>query len=407
MKATSIINAVQAVTKKWAKQRKAEERVASAQARRWQAMVACDRESLKEIVFRHIVDAYEAVSDDGKLPAHARQLMYDVRRRIQDETDEQLNDSYFTQNLLPAFVRENSEATTWDIVFDARGHFHEPHTGHSAALGTLDVRRYLSGTPCGTTEFDPDELFPTHGPENRFGAILFVEKEGFMPLFKAVKLAERYDLGIMSTKGLSNVAARQLVDRVCGENDIPLLVLRDFDKAGFSIAGTLSRDTDRYSFQHSIRVIDLGLRLDDVEAWRLESEAFFIKGGTRAIMENLRRNGATDKEIDFIARQRRRVELNAFRSAALSEFIESKLAQNGIKKVVPDIETLEVAYRRALEIEHIKLRFDRLKKEAESLSKAAKVPPLKRRIAQALKENPAMPWDLVIANLAASASDVS
>ncbi|MEZ6138386.1 MAG: hypothetical protein R3C53_26180 [Pirellulaceae bacterium] len=90
MQAMSIINAVQCVTKKWAKQRKAEERAASAEVRRWQAMVGSDRESLKEIVFRHIEDAYEAVSDDGNLPAHARQIMYDVRRRIQDKTDEQL-----------------------------------------------------------------------------------------------------------------------------------------------------------------------------------------------------------------------------------------------------------------------------------------------------------------------------
>lgn len=407
MKATSIINAVQTVTKKWAKQRKAEERASSAEARRWQAMVGSNRESLKEIVFCHIEDAYDAVSDHGKLPAHARQLMYDVRRRIQDETDEQLKDSYFTQNLLPAYVRENPEAERWDVVFDARGHFHEPHTGQSAALGTLDVRRYLRGKPNGSTEFNPDDLFPTHGPKNRFGAILFIEKEGFMPLFEAVKLAERFDLAIMSTKGLSNVAARQLVDRLCGENKVPLFVLRDFDKAGFSIAGTLSRDTDRYSFTHSVQVVDLGLLLEDVKEWNLGSESFHIKADTYSMKRNLRRNGATEDEIEFIAVKRRRVELNAFRSADLIAFIESKLSKHGIKKVIPNAETLEVAYRRALEIEHIKQRFAKVKAEAKELSESVKVPPLKRRIAKVLKENPAMPWDLVIANLAASAIEVS
>jgi hypothetical protein len=34
----------------------------------------------------------------------------------------------------------------------------------------------------------------------------------------------------MSTKGVSVTAARRLVDDVCGANDIPLLVLHDFDK---------------------------------------------------------------------------------------------------------------------------------------------------------------------------------
>ena len=39
----------------------------------------------------------------------------------------------------------------------------------------------------------------THGPIGCFGAVLFIEKEGFLPLFEKVQLAERYDLAIMST----------------------------------------------------------------------------------------------------------------------------------------------------------------------------------------------------------------
>ena len=46
-----------------------------------------------------------------------------------------------------------------------------------------------------------------------------------MPLFKEVKLAERYDIAIMSTKGMSVTASRELVDQLCAEGDIPLLVL--------------------------------------------------------------------------------------------------------------------------------------------------------------------------------------
>ena len=36
-----------------------------------------------------------------------------------------------------------------------------------------------------------------------------------MPLFESVELARRYDLAIMSTKGQSVVAARQLRGRKC------------------------------------------------------------------------------------------------------------------------------------------------------------------------------------------------
>ena len=62
--------------------------------------------------------------------------------------------------------------------------------------------------------------------------MLFIEKEGFLPLFEAVHLAERYDLAIMSTKGMSSTAARTLIDNLC-RHQVPLLVLHDFDKADF------------------------------------------------------------------------------------------------------------------------------------------------------------------------------
>ena len=133
-------------------------------------------------------------------------------------------------------------------------------------LGTLHVRNYLHRIDkhkVGDLNFNIlERRYPTFGPKNAYGAILFIEKEGFFPLFEEVKLAERYDLAIMSTKGMSVTAARKLVDRLAGDHDIPLLVLHDFDKSGFSIVGTLRRATRRYSFANPIEVIDLGLRLD-------------------------------------------------------------------------------------------------------------------------------------------------
>ena len=62
-----------------------------------------------------------------------------------------------------------------------------------------------------------------------------------MPLFEAVKLAERYDLAIMSTKGMSVTAARELVDVLCGDHGIPLL-----DTAGTSKSRVFyRRDAER------------------------------------------------------------------------------------------------------------------------------------------------------------------
>ena len=87
----------------------------------------------------------------------------------------------------------------------------------------------------------------TYGPDGCFGAVLFIEKEGFLRLFEAVNLAQRHDLAIMSTKGMSNTAAGHSSMTLC-KYQVPLLVLHDFDKAGFSIIGTLRRKTRRFTF---------------------------------------------------------------------------------------------------------------------------------------------------------------
>src|SRR5262249_51904497 len=156
---------------------------------------------------------------------------------IQEATGEILDDKYFTQTLLPDYLNDHPEQTAdWDVIFDARGHFEEPHTQLIVPLGTLEVREYLGSISAMQVAEPPGikaiakALFPTRGPKHRFSAVLFIEKEGFLPLFKAVRLAERFDLAIMSTKGLSVTACRLLADRLCGEYSIPLLVLHDFDK---------------------------------------------------------------------------------------------------------------------------------------------------------------------------------
>ena len=55
-------------------------------------------------------------------------------------------------------------------------------------------------------------------------------------------------------------------------HDIPPLSLHDSDKSGFSIAGMLQRNTQRYGIQNSITTIDFGLDVVDVTAMGLESE---------------------------------------------------------------------------------------------------------------------------------------
>ena len=403
MKSDAIIGAVQGVTKKWAKQRKAEEREASARTNRSYAMTRGYHVSIKNAAWQIMEEAYQKASDNGRLPAHARQVMYAARGYIQRTADRPLGkkfDQYFTQTLLPDFIEE--QGVDWNVVYDARGNLHEPHTDKTVPLGTLQVRDYLGdvgGHSVDEPEFDIVEShYPTLGPKSRYSAILFIEKEGFMPLFSHVKLAERYDIAIMSTKGMSVTASRELVDDLCGEHDIPLLVLHDFDKAGFSIFGTLDRDTRRYQFHNSIEVIDLGMKLGDIDG--LETESVFIQSEWAA-RENLHENGATEEEIEFLLHQR--VELNAFPSADLVAWIESKLDAQGITKLVPDDDVITDAYRRARRLAAIQTRVDEVLAEFDEDIADKLVPDaLKKRIEKSLEEDPARSWDEAVKDIAAA-----
>lgn len=400
MKADAIIGAVQGVTKKWAKQRKREEREANARLNRYDAMTHCYHVSIREAAWDVMEEAYDKASAGGTLPAHARQIMYAARPHIMEAADRRIGksfDQYFTQTLLPDFIEENDCA--WNVVFDARGNFREPHTDENVPLGTLQVSDYLhrvNGHMAGEPDFTISEKhYPTMGPENRFGAVLFIEKEGFMPLFKAVNLAERYDIAIMSTKGMSVVASRELVDRLCGSHDIPLLVLHDFDKAGFSIYGTLCASNRRYQFRNDIQAVNLGLRLDDIDG--LESEPVYMKS-PHAARRNLKENGATDAEIQFLIS--RRVELNAFASDALIEWIERKFKEHGICKVVPDEKLLATAYRRALRQAIAQRKVDEAVEAAKAYDEMPPPDGLLASVQNALKDNPAASWDQAIKDIA-------
>jgi hypothetical protein len=197
----------------------------------------------------------------------------------------------------------------------------------------LEVREYLGLRPEWNDAITVERsvLYPTSGPEYRFNTILFVEKEGFGPLFAAEHLAERRDLAIMSTKAMSVTAARMLLDRLTERGIERILMLHDFDVSGFSIFGTLGTDSRRYWFDNQITLFDIGLRLADVEALDLQSEPVAVTGWEKCRW-TLRRHGATPEEIAFF--QDRRVELNAM-TPQLIAFIEEKLTEQGVVKLVP------------------------------------------------------------------------
>jgi hypothetical protein len=388
--ANDMLDAVETATSKWTRQKKSEERHPGMIRYRVSRMTKEPRTTQKEAAWTILEEAYLAASGNGTLPALARQIFYQARPKIMALTDDkELQYGYFSQTLLPDYIEERG--VDWNVVYDARGHFEEPHTNRRIGCGTIEVSNYLHAVKdpqVDAAEFS-DASVDIIGPSGNISGVLFCEKEGFNPLFKEVNLANRYDLMIVSTKGVSVTAARLLIDQICGGSDLPLFVLHDFDVAGFMIFGTLQRDTRRYQFSHAVEVIDLGLRIEDIAGLEREPAAASRTTGD-TLRDQLAENGATDAEISILLDER--VELNAMTSDALIEMIERKLKDYGLEKVIPDNELLGEAYLAFHRSDELREQFEELEKEFEE-SKIEVPKNLKNRVGAIVKKHPDLRWD--------------
>jgi hypothetical protein len=384
--ANDIIDAIESATSKWTKQKKSEERHRGMVRYRASRMTKEPRTTQRDAAWEVLEEAYMAASNAGKLPAMARQIYYQARPKIMAMTDDkQLAYGYFSQTLLPDYIEENG--VNWNVVYDARGHFEEPHTNVSIGCGTIGVQDYLRhmGDPKVVEAALKSGHVNTFGPRGNIAAVLFCEKEGFNPLFKSVDLANRWDLMIISTKGVSVTAARQLIET---GGSVPLFVLHDFDVAGFMIFGTLSRDTRRYRFSRFMNPISLGLRRDDIDGLEREPAAA-TKTDNYTLSGQLRENGATEEEIAILLEER--VELNALTSGALIEMIETKLKAYGLQKVVPSANLLADAYVAFHKSQKLGRAFNELKNMS---GEDVEVPKdLEDRVRKLLEEYPHLRWD--------------
>lgn len=382
------------VVKKWTKQRKAEERKASARDRRAAAFTYRE-DTWVDAAEEYMDAAYEKASSGGKYTAAARQVMYAFRLLTQEMmAGKELQSAHFTQRLLPDYMARYPRHTEdWKVAWDARGRLREPHTDRLVPLGGMEVSAYLAAKTARPRLGIPrlSSAWPTVGPTDRFSAILFIEKEGFNEQLAEARIAQRYDVAIASTKGMSVTAIRALIDRLA----VPVYVLHDFDQAGFSILGTLRRSSRRYTFRRHVEVVDLGLRLQDIETYGLLSERQRVTHD----VETLLRNGATVDDVTYLL-SGQRVELNAFDAATFMEYIAMRLDEVGVEKVVPDDDRLEAEYRHAYRTALLQRAVAAAYKPAVRTARAVDVPDdLLERIEDGLRADPEKPWDAVVADI--------
>jgi hypothetical protein len=377
------------------KQQQRQERAREEQRKR-QAKKRKEFSDLKEACFHHMERAYLQASDNGRLPANARQIMYAIRPLVKRDMDGEWysDDRHFQSTIIRAYFDAYPEKeTAWDVVWKARGKMLTPHQEREVKLGTIGVRDYDI-------------------PAHEYGAVLYVEKEGFDPVLKAAEIGRRFDVAIMSTAGQSVDAARQLVDELSGRG-IPTFVLHDFDYAGFSIAHTLRTGGNTYTYESAPLVHDIGLRLADAEAYDLLSEGTepqTYEGQKKDPRESLEAWGATEAERAFLCEsdgrpgnwKGQRVELNALSSAQLVELVERRLTEAGVEKVVPPEDTLRKGYAETVVAERIERELSALRAELRKkhTPDTVDVPEgLGERVRKAINGRPT-PWDSELKRIA-------
>ena len=307
--------------------------------------------------------------------ANARQVMCVARQLVIERTggDCWKDSASFTQVYLPDYQAEHpSETADWDVVYDDRGHLPEPHTRRRDGMGTLAVRDYIRRwADPGAGEREPGFAappgWPTRGPDDRYRTVLYIEKEGFLPILERARLQERFNVALMSTKGMTVTAARRLIEALTVRG-CTIFALHDFDKSGLGILNTMRASNRRYTYGTDTNVVDLGLRLADLSRFGgLPSERVEYRRARKDPRVILGEYGASRDEQDYLVRRQldaatwegERVELNAMTADQFVAFIESKFAAYGVGKVVPDAATLAAAYRRQFRRAHVQAAADR------------------------------------------------
>ena len=293
MNSNTVISALDSVTKKWTKQRKAEERNAS---RRCTRVYYYHREYayIKEAVWERMEEAIAKASGGGLVEFPARNLFYAMRALIQDANTNRPLDAKYFDALIKQYEEEQGEIS--GMYRDPRGVFIEPHTGNTVPLGTREVNGY--GVP-----------------KLLYNKLLYVEKKGFAPIFQHYQIPAKYDLAIASSEGYAVNAAKTLFQRA-GNCDITILCLHDADPWGYNICRALEEAVGS--------VIDIGLHLEEAFDMGLPAESFSMR---RAPSDSGWPGGNQRVEINALAADPQR----------FIEWLEGKLEEHGLKrKLIPE-----------------------------------------------------------------------
>ena len=190
--------------------------------------------SQKDVVIDNLDAVIADVSGDGEYRFNARQLFYGLRPIIMDEIGEELTIGSFTAIITDY---ENEYGEIEGMYREPRGSITHPHRNETITLGTLMVEEYAR-------------------PKWNFNKLVYIEKEGANEALKAAGWLERHDCAVMSSKGFSTRAARDLIDKLAEHGEpITVFCAHDADGEGTVIQQTLQEATKARAARKIMRPI--------------------------------------------------------------------------------------------------------------------------------------------------------
>jgi hypothetical protein len=298
----------------------------------------------KEVVLAKLDDAIAEVSGDSQFRFNQRQLLYWLRPKVRDEIDQQLKTSNFNQ-IITDYEDEHGEIP--GMYREPRGSIYHPHRRETIALGTLTVETY-------------------ERPIWTFNKLVYIEKEGFSEALKEVGWPERHDCALISSKGFTTRAARDLVDKLHEHGEpVEVYCVTDADNFGGIIYQTFQEATKARGAR-KVRIIHLGLHPWEAVADDLEIEEVDRGKSRKPVADYVleRDDLAPDGETWEDWLQTHRVELNAMTTPQFIEWLDAKMAEHDVGKLVPPNEVIATELEDRLEAKVRSVVTERILREA-------------------------------------------
>ena len=356
--------------------------------------------TIRDVVLELLPGAVAIEASSGFM-FNTRRLVYRIRDEVMQRTGRELTQSYF-DDLLTHIEAEQGDLHPL-LIREARGNYSIPHFPADAIpLGTQSVRAFLR-------------------PSWAFNKIVAIEKEDLRLMLRQAGWDKRHDAFLTSAKGFTTRAARDLIDKIADTTEpVKVFSVHDGDWAGTLIQHTLQNATLARAAR-KIEITDLGLHPWEGIALGLSVEKVPVshtKNGKpmrRPVGDYVRAqtSRAPNGESWEAWLQHSRIELNAFTSAELIDWLDHKMAEHGAGKLIPPDDILIDGFgervrnraEQAVEATIEKRTRDRIAAvEAETHRAIKRIIPtielLRAGIGVAFYESPSLHWATVLDEIA-------